>query len=63
MSKAKESLVKMSQVNDKGSEYDWKNLLSYLVEIEFIKRSRPLTPIVYDPSDLELLTLNHFMMG
>ena len=38
-------------------------LITFIVEVENIVNSRPLTPVSDDPSDLEALTPNHFLKG
>ena len=36
---------------------------TYLMEIESIVNSGPLTPITNNPDDIESLTPNHFLVG
>ncbi|XP_043480294.1 uncharacterized protein LOC122509993 [Leptopilina heterotoma] len=41
----------------------YEQLHTYVTEIESILNSRPLTPLLTDPNDLNLLTPAHFLLG
>ena len=62
-----ESLVKITKKCLKAALKDHivteETLRTYLVEIENVINSRPLTSISNDPNDTESLTPNHFLLG
>ena len=64
---ARESIVKLTKkalrivTHDRPMHDDY--LSTFVIEIESVLNSRPLTSVTDDPNDYNVLTPNHFILG